>query len=29
MPVVGHTRVLPQLLTDTRELLAAAWGELA
>jgi len=25
MPVVGHTRVLPQLLADTRELLAGAW----
>jgi ATP adenylyltransferase len=25
MPVVGHTKVLPQLLADTRELLAAAW----
>ncbi|MCI0686057.1 MAG: HIT domain-containing protein [Sporichthyaceae bacterium] len=25
MPVVGHTRVLPQLLTETRALLAAAW----
>ncbi len=25
MPVVGHTRVLPQLLPDTRDLLAAAW----
>jgi len=25
MPVVGHTRVLPQLLTETRDLLAAAW----
>lgn len=25
MPVVGHTRVLPQLLADTREMLAAAW----
>ena len=27
MPVVGHTKVLPQLLPDTRELLARAWGE--
>ncbi len=26
MPVVGHTRVLPQLLTETRALLAAAWA---
>jgi ATP adenylyltransferase len=25
MPVVGRTRVLPQLLRDTRELVAAAW----
>jgi len=25
MPVVGRTRVLPQLLRDTRELLAKAW----
>ncbi len=25
MPVVGRTRVLPQLLADTRDLLAAAW----
>ncbi len=25
MPIVAHTRVLPQLLTDTRALLAAAW----
>ena len=29
MPVVGHTKVLPQLLGDTRELLAAAWAEVA
>ncbi|MBQ0984202.1 HIT domain-containing protein [Streptomyces sp. F63] len=27
MPVVGHTKVLPQLLADTRRLLAAAWPE--
>jgi ATP adenylyltransferase len=27
MPVVGRTRVLPQLLADTRELLADAWRE--
>ncbi len=27
MPVVGHTRVLPQLLPDTRVLLAQAWQE--
>ncbi|MFD7509352.1 HIT family protein [Streptomyces sp. NPDC059853] len=25
MPVVGHTKVLPQLLADTRRMLAAAW----
>jgi ATP adenylyltransferase len=25
MPVVGHTRVLPQLLRDTRDILAGAW----
>jgi ATP adenylyltransferase len=25
MPVVGRTRVLPQLLADTRKLLAEAW----
>ncbi len=25
MPVIGHTRVLPQLLADTRQLLAQAW----
>jgi ATP adenylyltransferase len=25
MPVVGQTKVLPQLLTDTRDLLAGAW----
>ncbi len=28
MPVVGRTRVLPQLLADTRDLLAAAWPKL-
>jgi ATP adenylyltransferase len=27
MPVVGQTRVLPQLLRDTRDLVAAAWPE--
>ena len=27
MPVVGHTKVLPQLLPDTRALLAQAWTE--
>jgi ATP adenylyltransferase len=26
MPVVGRTKVLPQLLRDTRELLAGSWG---
>jgi ATP adenylyltransferase len=25
MPVIGHTKVLPQLLADTRRLLADAW----
>jgi ATP adenylyltransferase len=25
MPVIGHTRVLPQLLADTREMLAREW----
>lgn len=25
MPIVGHTRVLPQLLRDTRKLIAQAW----
>jgi len=25
MPVVGHTRVLPQLLADTRAMIAQAW----
>jgi ATP adenylyltransferase len=27
MPVVGHTKVLPQLLPETRNLLAKAWSE--
>ncbi|MDG4824374.1 HIT domain-containing protein [Asanoa sp. WMMD1127] len=27
MPIVGQTKVLPQLLTDTRVLLAEAWGD--
>jgi len=27
MPVIGHTKVLPQLLGETRELLAKAWDE--
>jgi ATP adenylyltransferase len=26
MPIVAHTRVLPQLLAEARELLAAAWA---
>ena len=29
MPVVGHTRVLPSLLGDTRTLLVEAWGNTA
>ncbi|KWX00646.1 HIT domain-containing protein [Carbonactinospora thermoautotrophica] len=27
MPVVGHTKVLPQLLSQTREMLVEAWPE--
>jgi ATP adenylyltransferase len=27
MPVVGHTKVLPQLLADTRTMLAAVWPQ--
>ncbi len=27
MPVIGHTRVLPQLLAETRDLLATAWKD--
>jgi len=27
MPVIGHTKVLPQLLGETRALLAKAWAE--
>lgn len=27
MPVIGHTKVLPQLLGETRQLLADAWPE--
>lgn len=27
MPVIGHTKTLPQLLQDTRQLLADAWDE--
>ena len=26
MPIIGNTKTLPQLLTDTRALLADAWG---
>jgi ATP adenylyltransferase len=29
MPIVGRTRVLPELLGETRELLAQAWAEVA
>jgi len=25
MPIIGHTKVLPELLKDTRDLLAATW----
>jgi len=28
MPVIGHTRVLPELLAETRALLAEAWTAL-
>jgi ATP adenylyltransferase len=28
MPVIGHTKVLPQLLAETRELLAGSWRRL-
>ena len=27
MPVIGHTKVLPELLGETRELLATAWAK--
>jgi ATP adenylyltransferase len=27
MPLIGQTKVLPQLLPDTRRLLAAAWAD--
>ena len=27
MPIIGGTKVIPQLLNDTRDLLAAAWDE--
>ena len=26
MPIIGRTKTLPQLLTETRDLLAQAWG---
>jgi ATP adenylyltransferase len=29
MPVIGHTKVLPQLLGETRGLLAKAWAEMS
>jgi len=29
MPVISQTKVLPQLLTDTRDLVAKAWPEVA
>ncbi|MGH8883288.1 MAG: HIT family protein, partial [Stackebrandtia sp.] len=29
MPIIARTRVLPELLTDTRDLLSAAWDALA
>ena len=29
MPVIGRTKVLPQVLQDTREMLAKAWGEVS
>jgi ATP adenylyltransferase len=25
MPIIGHTKVLPELLTDSRDLIAGAW----
>jgi ATP adenylyltransferase len=27
MPIIGRTKTLPELLSDTRELLAGAWGQ--
>ncbi len=27
MPIVGHTKVLPQLLAETRDLVAKAWAD--
>ncbi len=29
MPIIGRTKVLPQLLDDTRQLLAKAWSEVS
>jgi ATP adenylyltransferase len=29
MPVIGQTKVLPQLLTDTRDMLAKAWPDVS
>jgi ATP adenylyltransferase len=26
MPIIGRTKTLPELLDDTRELMAKAWG---
>jgi ATP adenylyltransferase len=26
MPIIGRTKTLPELLSDTRELLASAWA---
>jgi ATP adenylyltransferase len=26
MPIIGRTRTMPQLLADTREMLADAWA---
>jgi ATP adenylyltransferase len=28
MPIIGRTKTLPELLGDTRRLLAAAWADL-
>jgi ATP adenylyltransferase len=25
MPIIGRTRTMPQLMADTRELIASAW----
>jgi hypothetical protein len=27
MPIIGQTKVIPQLLEDTRQLLEQAWNE--